>query len=119
MIKFQKHVATTDPNTRSPASIQCDEILKGQDGGDDDEFMNEQDQELDIQKKPGNDMMQKNFKALEEMKQKREQEAQQIERQREKTRKKQEKLKNIILKEAEEYREKKKKQKEESNEVNV
>jgi len=48
MIKFQKHVATTDPNTRSPASIQCDEILKGQDGGDDDEFMNEQDQELDM-----------------------------------------------------------------------
>lgn len=53
------------------------------------------------------DFEQKNLERLEAMKNKRAQEQREIEDQREKTRKRQEKLKNIILKEAQENRRKK------------
>lgn len=54
--------------------------------------------------KPQDNFVQKNIERLEAMKAKRAQEIKEMEEQREKTRRRQEKLKNIILKEAEENR---------------
>ena len=79
----------TDPLSRSPIS----------DKGD---------QEEEIL--PEKNLMQRNIDRLEEMKAKRAQEIKDLEDQREKTRRRQEKLKNIILKEAEDNRARKKEQ---------
>lgn len=79
----------TDPMARSPVSGG---------GGDENEIL------------PEKNLMQRNIDRLEEMKAKRAQEIKEMEEQREKTRRRQEKLKNIILKEAEDNRARKKEQ---------
>jgi hypothetical protein len=66
--------------------------------------------QADAQKKP-QDYERKNLERLEALKNKKAQELREAEEQREKTRKRQEKLKNLILKEAQENRRKKEEQK--------